>query len=95
MRKMTSKITWITFVSFVVVTASFVSNPSYAEKSSIKTNFEPSKRSISFIKFMNAAENHGIRDMRSLRKRYSRYRGGRFFISDAGSSGGVLRGDKL
>jgi hypothetical protein len=87
-----------TIVFLGVVSAFFVmslwSGASYADDIKAKTNFEPSKRSMSFIKFMDAPENHGIRDMRSLKKRYARYRGGRFLVTDTGRSNYLGSGDK-
>lgn len=94
MKKPAPKIMLFAGVMFVAFAMIYSPAPAYSEEGSVKTNFEPSKRSMSFIEFTNAPENHGIRDMRSLKKRYARYRGGRFPVADVGSSGGVRRGDR-
>jgi hypothetical protein len=94
MKRPVSKMVVLMSAASMVFVMSFLSALSYAEKGSVETNFEPSKRSMSFIEFTNASENHGVRDMRSLRKRYARYRGGRFPIADAASPDGVHDGDR-
>lgn len=61
--------------------------PSYANGGLTNGNFKTSKGGkMSFIKFMNAPENHGVRDMRSLKKRYARYRSGSFEATDTDGS---------
>lgn len=94
MKKLAPNIMLFVGTMFMVFAMTCSPAPAYSERGSAKTNFEPSKRSMSFIEFTNAPENHGIRDMRSLKKRYARYRGGRFPIADAGSSSSVHRGDR-
>lgn len=82
MKELASKIALLMGSVLVVICAGLLSNPSYAETGSTKANFVPAKRSMSFIEFMSIPENRGIRDMRSLKKRYARYRNGRFLASD-------------